>query len=343
MTLPDRARVLIVRLSAIGDTVHSLPLAAALRAARPDAFLGWMVEEPAAALVVNNPLLDWVKVVPKGWLKNPAVVAGVRRDLKAQKFDVAIDVQGLTKSAAAAWLSGAKTRMTFIRGESRELAPWMDNLMIRPEGVHIVDKSLSLLRGLGIPVPARGEFVLPPCPDADRRAIDGFVAGIGGSGGYALMGPWGSFAAKLWPLERFLALAKLLRSRYGMVAVMLGHGVKERYAVDDLAERSGGALVAAPDVGLVGVAELARRARLFVGCDSFPMHAAAAVGCKTIGLFGVTDPARLGPYGPLGRAVYARLTLPPSTRERRRLDNANMAALGVEEVFAACGEMAARG
>ena len=156
------------------------------------------------------------------------------------------------------------------------------------------------------------------------------------------MGPWGSFAAKLWPLERFLELAKLLRSEYGTIAVMLGHGTKERFAVDRLAEKSGGALVAAPDVGLVGVAELARKARLFVGCDSFPMHAAAAVGCRTIGLFGVTDPERLGPYGPLGKGIYARLTLPASTRERRELGNENMLALEVADVFAACREMLAR-
>ncbi len=341
ITLPPAPRILIVRLSAIGDAVHSLPLAAAIRRARPQAYIGWIVEQPAAALIENNPLLDWVKTVPKGWLKRPSLIAEIRRELKARRFDAAVDVQGLTKSAAAAWLSGAKTRLGFTRGESRELAPWLDNLKAAPLGTHIVDKNLGLLRALGIEPPAQGgaEFVFPPCGAEEARAIDAFAGGIHGSGGFALMGPWGSFAAKLWPLERFLDLAKRLRSGHGLLSVMLGHGPKERFAADSLAEKSGGALVAAPDVGLVGVAELARRARLFVGCDSFPMHAAAAVGCKTLGLFGVTDPARLGPYGPKGRSVHAGLTLPKSTRERRELTNENMLALTVDTVFGECGEL----
>jgi ADP-heptose:LPS heptosyltransferase len=333
-------RILIVRLSAIGDTIHSLPLAAAIRRARPDAFIGWIVEKPAAALIAGNPLLDWVKIVPKGWLKKPSLIAEIRRELRAQRFDTAVDVQGLTKSATAAWLSGAKTRIGFTKGESRELAPWLDNVRIAPAGTHIVDKSLSLLRGIGIAPPERGEFVLPPCGEADARAVDAFARGFGDAG-FVLLGPWGSFDAKLWPLERFLQLAERLRGEFGTVSAMLGHGEKERSAVGNLAEKSGGALVAAPDVGLVGVAELAQRARLFVGCDSFPMHAAAAAGCGTIGLFGVTDPERLGPYGERGRGIFAKLTLPASTRERRLLGNENMLALEVGRVFAACAEMLA--
>jgi lipopolysaccharide heptosyltransferase I len=334
--LPDRPRILIVRLSAIGDTIHSLPLAAAIRKARPQAHIGWLVEQPAAAIVERNPLLDWTHVIQKGWLKRPSQVAALRRDLRAQRFDVAVDVQGLTKSAVAAHLSGAKIRLGFTKGESRELAPWLDNRKVAPAGTHIIDKSLSLLRGLGLAVPEQGEFALPPCGAEDARTIAAFAEAMGE---YVLMGPWGTFAAKLWPLERFLELAKRLRDEYGVRSAMLGHGETERSAVAALAARSGGALVAAPEVGLVGVAELARRARLFVGCDSFPMHAAAAVGCAAIGLFGITDPARLGPYGPKGRAVYAKLTLPGSTRERRLLNNENMLALDADTVFAECAKM----
>lgn len=339
--LPERPRILIVRLSAIGDTIHSIPLAAAIREARPHAYIGWIVEQPAAALVENNPLLDWTHTVPKGWLKKPALVAKLRQALRAQHFDMAIDVQGLTKSAAAAWLSGAKIRIGFTRGESRELAPLLDNLRLEPAGTHIIDKSLSLLRGLGLAAPeeGQGKFILPPCGEKDSRTIEEFLKTLPGAekenAGFALMGPWGSFAAKLWPLERFLEVAKRLRAERKIVSVMLGHGEAERTAVAALAAKSEGALHAAPDVGLTGVPELARRAKVFVGCDSFPMHAAAAAGCATIGLFGVTDPARLAPYGARGRGVYARLTLPKSTRERRTLDNENMLALTADAVLAA--------
>lgn len=342
VTLPEKPRVLIVRLSAIGDTVHSLPLAAALRRARPDAYLGWLVEKPAAALIEGNPLLDWVGVVPKGWLKKPAETLRLRRLLRGQAFTHVFDVQGLTKSAVAGRLSGASVRIGFTRGEGRELAPFLDNVKIAPEGRHIIDKSLSLLRGAGIDNWGKAEFVLPECSPDDRSAIDAFISREGLTDGFILLGPWGSFAAKLWPLERFLALSGILREKTGWRSVMLGHGEGERSRVRELAAESSGDLLMAPDVGLIGVAELARRARMFAGCDSFPMHAASAVGCRTLGLFGVTDPGRLGPYGDFGAAVHARLTLPASTRERRLLGPENMDALTVEAVAGACLELLER-
>ncbi len=334
-------RVLIVRLSAIGDVVFALPLAAALRKARPDAFIGWIVEEPAAALLAGNPLLDWIKVVPKKWLKRPSLVAEIRRDLRAQRFDIALDPQGLTKSAAAAWLSGAKTRIGFAKPASWEIAPWLNNTLLQPEGTHVVDINRSLLRALGAfgiepPAPGTADFTFPPCGDRDAQTIAAFTAALPASA-FALMAPWGTFTSKLWPLDRFLALARRLRDAHGFPSAMLGHGERERSAVADLAARSGGALVPAPDVGLVGVIELARRARVVVGCDSFPTHAAAAAGCPTVGLFGVSDPARVGPYYPAtGKGIFAKLTLVRSRRERKLLGNENMLALGVDAAFAAC-------
>lgn len=328
-------RYLIVRLSAIGDTVHTLPLAAALKRLRPDCHLGWVVEAPSAALIRDNPLVDWCHVLPKGWLKSPATVFTLRRELRQQRFDMAFDVQGLTKSAVAALLSGARARIGFTRGEARELAPLLDTIAVRPMGVHAVDMTLSLLEGSGLPRMTWAEFVLPEASAAERERIDAAV----GTAPFVLMGPWGSFPSKLWPLERFGQLAEKLKQQTGMDCFVLGHGEEERARVEELAGAFPDAILAAPDVSIVGVAELARRAALFVGCDSFPMHAAAAVGCRTIGLFGVTDPKRLGPYGVRGRAVYERLTLVKSTRERRQLGPENLLALGMDKVLAACLEM----
>lgn len=334
-TISASPRILIVRLSAIGDTIHSLPLAAALKRAYPDCHLGWVVEKPSAPLIVNNPLVDWVRVLPKGWLKSPSQVRRLHGDLTEQRFRIAFDIQGLTKSAVAARLSGARLRIGFVRGEAREVAPLLDNHLIQPEGRHAVDMTLSLLRGVNLPVPERGEFVLPPCGETDLAAIDAALAAERYQGGFALFGPWGSFPAKLWPLERFRELAERLFTETGLPSLMLGHGENERGQVEALARQSSETLAAAPDVSLTGVAELARRARVFVGCDSFPMHAAAAVGCRTLGLFGVTDPERLGPYGPNGRSVYEKITLLRSTRKRRRLGPENMLGLTVDKVLTA--------
>lgn len=329
-------RILIVRLSAIGDTIHSLPLAAAIRAAMPDCYIGWVVEQAGAALVVDNPAVDWSYVLPKGWLKHPSLVVALRRALRAQRFDTAIDVQGLTKSAVAALLSGASRRIGFTRGEGRELAPILDNVLVAPVGVHAVEKTLSLLPAAGVPVPARPDFPLPPCPSADAEQIARTLDDERYARGYMLLGPWGSFAGKLWPLERFAQLADSFLDRTGLPSLMLGHGALERAAIENLAALHPASLQPAPDVSVAGVAELARRAAVFAGCDSFPMHMAAAVGCAAVGLFGITDPKRLGPWGALGHAVYARLTLPRSTRERRQLDNTNMRAISVDMVLESC-------
>ena len=332
-------RILISRLSAIGDTVHSLPLAAALKKLYPACFLGWVVEKPSATLIQNNPLVDWCRVLPKGWLKSPSLVWNLRRELRAQRFDIAFDIQGLTKSAAVAWLSGAKIRIGFTRGEAREIAPLLDNRLVEPKGRHAIDMTLSLLAGIGAELPGSPEFILPPCPENDSMTINAILTNRRFANGFILMGPWGSFASKLWPLERFLELAGRIFEHSGLPSLMLGHGDRERGAVGQLAAATPNILSPAPDVSLVGVAELARRARLFVGCDSFPMHAAAAVGCPTLGLFGITDPERLGPYGPMGRSIYKRITLVKSTRERRTLGPENMLALDVDTVFDTCFTM----
>jgi ADP-heptose:LPS heptosyltransferase len=204
-------RLLIIRLSSIGDAVHTLPLAAALRRLRPDAFLGWLVEEPASPLIVNNPLLDWWLVLPKGWLKKPYWLSRLRREAKAQRFEVAFDAQGLSKSAAAALLSGAPLRVGFTRGQAREIAPLLDNRLIPPPGRHMVANTLALITALGEKAPEEAELVLPPCPGPELNLIEDFLARPDLAGGFHLFGPWTSNISKCWPLEYYTDLAGRLK------------------------------------------------------------------------------------------------------------------------------------
>ena len=333
------SRMLIVRLSSIGDVIHTLPLAAALRRLYPEAFLGWLVEEPAAPLIVDNPLLDWWLVLPKGWLKKITWLARLRRELKNQCFDIAFDVQGLSKSAVAALISGAPLRVGFTRGEAREIAPFLDNRLIPPPGRHVVANTLGLLAALGTDKPSEAELVLPPPSGPELARIQDFLAQPALGGGFHLFGPWTTNTSKCWPLEYFAELASKLRQATGRPALALGHGPAERTAVARAALLVPGALYPAPEVSILGVAELIRRAGLFVGCDSFPLHTAAGLGRPALGLFGVTDPDRVGPHRALGRSVYARLTFTSSRRARARLTQANLMALSVEKVEAVCLEM----
>jgi ADP-heptose:LPS heptosyltransferase len=327
-------KLLIVRLSSIGDAVHTLPLAAALRRLWPEAFLGWLVEEPASPLIVNNPLLDWWLVLPRGWLKKPSWLARLRRETKTQGFEVAFDVQGLSKSSAAALISGAPLRVGFTRGEAREIAPILDNRLIQPPGRHVVANTLGLIAALGVKAPEEAELVLPPCPGPELSLIENFLAQPALAGGFHLFGPWTSNISKCWPLEYFTDLAGRLRRATGRPALALGHGPQEREAVRRAAAQAPGDLWLAPKVTLLGVAELIRRAGLFVGGDSFALHTAAGLGRPTLGLFGVTDPARVGPHRAGGRSLHARLTLTSSRRARSRLPQDNLRALTVERVTA---------
>lgn len=330
-------RILIVRLSAIGDTIHTIPLAAAIKRAFPDCHLGWLVEKPASPLVVGNPLVDWSHVLAKGWLKSPGSIREARSILRRQKFDTVIDVQGLTKSAVAAWLSGARQRIGFTRGEAREMAPLLDNRLVSPTGRHAVDITLSLLSALGLHAPDEPEYAFPDCPAGDKKRIDAFLEKKGIRDSFILMGPWASSLSKCWPIELFAQLAGRLARATGMPSLVLGHGLAERDAVAAAAETEE-AMILAPDVSVLGVIELQRRAALFVGSDSFPIHSASGLGRPTIGLFGVTNPARLGPRGPCCRSVYGTLTLVRSRRAREKLDQDCMAGLRVETVESACLE-----
>ena len=147
-------RILIVRLSAIGDAIQTMPVACALRERFPEAFLAWAVEERAGTLLRGHEALDELIVLPRGWLKSPGGVWRLRRRLRDFRFDVAIDVQSLTKSAVLAWLSGARRRIGFGNPGGRELSKWLNNERVDPKATHVVDRYLELLRPLGIESPS---------------------------------------------------------------------------------------------------------------------------------------------------------------------------------------------
>src|SRR5208283_3098352 len=126
MSIPEKSpRILLVRLSAIGDVIHAMPVASALRERFPSAFLAWAVEERAGELIEGHPAIDERIVLPRGWLRSPAGVWRLRKQLKDLAFDTAIDAQGLTKSAAVAWLSGAKRRIGMGGRWGREISRWL--------------------------------------------------------------------------------------------------------------------------------------------------------------------------------------------------------------------------
>jgi lipopolysaccharide heptosyltransferase I len=335
----NRPRILFVRLSAIGDCMHALPVLCALRDALPRAQLSWVVEGRTAELIRRHPALDTVVQLPRRWLRSPLAIWRARRDLCALRPDVAIDLQGLTKSAIAAWLSGAPTRIGFAGRDGRELSAWLNNSLVEPMMTHVVDRNLELLGPLGV-IPHEVRFGLTTCSTADA-SMRQFLRDRGLTSGYAVINVGAGWPSKRWPVDRLADVARYLGERYLLCSIVAWAGKEERLWADELIIRAGGFAHIAPPTTLPELAALCAKARAFVGCDTGPLHVAAALGTPCIGLYGASSARRNGPYGEQHIALQ-NVLLPGGSRARRNADNASMLAISVAEVCAACDALLER-
>ncbi|MFB3882292.1 MAG: glycosyltransferase family 9 protein [Armatimonadota bacterium] len=337
--MTEPARILIVKLSSIGDVVMSLPVAAALRRRFPEAYLAWAVEPAAADVLAGNPHLDDVLIVgghdrpslPQGSTSLPPLSspAGLRKALRSYRFQTSLDLQGLLKSAAVAYLSGARDRIGF---RSRREGTFLLNnrrIVADRRDVHAVESYLDFAEALGAP---REPVEFPMAiPDGDRRAVDSL---IGDRTELAALIPGARWESKLWPAERFGAVASALAEESGLTSVVVG-GQGDA----DLARRIA-AVAPASVLDLTGqttlkqAAEVFRRCRLTVGNDTGPLYLSAAMGTPTVAIFGPSDARRLGPYGPGHAKVVARISCAPC-RNRRCAPRRCMELIEAAEVIAA--------
>ena len=200
-------RILIVRLSAIGDTIHGLPVLCALRDHLPSAHLSWVVEQRSAAVLQGHSALDRLIVAPRGWLRSPMAVWRLRRQMRSVHAHITIDLQGLAKSAIAARLSCASADRCGI-ARRRECSTWLNNRLVNLTASHVVDRYLELLAPLGISQPPP-RFDVPRHAD-DELKIGRFVRDRGLGGGFAVLNPGTGWASKRWPVERLSAVARHL-------------------------------------------------------------------------------------------------------------------------------------
>jgi len=337
--------VLIVRLSSVGDVIHGLPALCALRDRFPEAFLGWVVEDRAANLLEGHGALDELIVVRRGWLKSPSAVWQLWQRLRRLRFDVSIDLQGLTKSAVAAWLSGARRRIGFGGDKGRELSRMLNNERVESSSAHIIDCNLDLLRPLGVAEnQGRGRPAVRfdiPQRAADRIAAEAMVASLVPAGGYAIINPGAGWPSKLWPTDRYAAVARHLGRVHGLPTLAVWAGPQEQQWARQIVAGSSGHGLLAPPTSLRELAELARRARLFVGSDTGPLHLAVAVGTPCVGLYGPMPAVRNGPYGPQHIALQKAI-FQGTSRQRRQAPRSLMEAIDAEAVCQACDAVLAR-
>lgn len=331
--------IVIVKLSAIGDVLHGVPVAVALRRAFPEARIGWAIEGRAADVLADHPAVDHVFRLPRGWLKSPSAVWSLRRQFHSFAPDVTIDLQGLLKSGVASWLSGARMRIGFAQPASREHAWLAYTNRVRPVATHVVDRNCDLLVSLGIRE-SRPTFDMPRWPVSRARVLQ-WVAGLGLGEVPVLINPGAGWASKRWPADRFAAVARGLHQRHGLRSLVVWGGNAELKAAEQIVAESDGAALLAPATSLQDLGELCRLARMMISSDTGPLHLAAAVGTPCVGLFGPVPASRNGPYGRQHICVEPPAEARPSWDDRKT-DTVSMAAIDVDRVIDAAESLLSR-
>jgi len=341
-------RILLIRLSAIGDVVHALHALAALRAARPAAFIGFLVEDRAASLVEGHPDLDRVHVFPRkswrqGLVRQAAGVAreanGFVADLRGTRYDVAVDFQANLKGGVLSRLSGAPRRIGLARGFGREGNHRFQTEKVRlPIGpiLHRVDRALRLLEPLGVTGPAGTPRV--GVPEEDRAEMDAFLRAAGlDEAPFAVLHPGTSAFGeyKRWPPERYGEFARRLSADHDLASIVTW-GPGEEDLADEAVATSDRAAIRGPRTrSLSALAHLTGKAALVVAADTGALHLAAMLGTPTIGLFGPKDPRIYGPRGPRATVVCKDVDCSPCGSRTCSSGGECMNGISVEDVLAA--------
>lgn len=382
-------RLLIVRLGSMGDVIHAMPAVAALRAAHPDAHIGWAIERRWTPLLVaggyplcgcptptgiesvgiqesglsaERPLVDSVHVVNTlAWrraLLSNATWMEMRntfRTITAEHYDIAIDFQGSIKSAVVTRLSGASTRMGFAQPREKQ-ATLLYTSSVHTSARHVIDQNLAVVSSfvadrpqleignqkLQWPLRSFAPFAVDifPADPAAASAVNEKLAALD-TLRFAILTPGAGWGAKQWSPARYAEVARALADD-GVIS-LLNYGPGEEALAREVEQASGG-IARRVFCTLSELIELTRRASLFLGGDTGPMHLANALGVPVVALFGPTDPARTGPYSAPGWSKSVVLRHPSSrTDMHHRPDpDPGLLAITADEVIAAARTLIAQ-
>ena len=347
--------LLVVRLSAMGDIIHTLPAAAALRQAFPHATLGWLVEERWSELLCTlryprsgprspqRPLVDRVHSVNTAeWRRAPfsfntwqQMAAGLS-ELRGIHYDAVIDFQGAVRSALLARWSGAPVVYGSI--QPRENAASMfytRQVLLKTNGAHVVEQALALAGAVvstasmstaSISIAAEAHAEFPVDPDAESK-----IAGLTTDGNdFAILSPGAGWGAKRWPAERYGQVARELANDGLCSLVNYGPGEEELAVAVEAAGEGAARKISCSVSELIA---LTRRARLLIGGDTGPMHLAAALKVPVVAIFGPTSPARNGPFGTQSIVLRSASSITDHTRHRE--PEQGLLEITVGEVIAA--------
>jgi heptosyltransferase-1 len=320
-------RFLVLRLGSLGDIVHTFPAVAALRESFPRAEIIWLTHPRWVDLVSSSSLATEI------WPVDSRDLASVRATIariRSQRWEAAIDYQGLWKSATLPFFGGVGKRVGFSSETVREFGvPILYTDRVQCRTTHIADQNgeLSLQAGAAIPV---GEVNLQ-VRDADKQRVCADLAAAG-MDQYIVLSPGGGWRSKCWPPERFGQLAQKIREDLKMRCV-INYGPGEESLVAAVQAASGNSQPIAYDGDLGPLMALLRGALCIVGGDTGPLHLAIALGTRPVAIFGPTNPARNGPYPP--QPVVLRDPNTSTTHKREKVTNPSLLKITVDQVLEA--------
>lgn len=298
--------ILVVRLSSIGDLVHTLPAVAALRRHFPEARIDWLVEARHKDVLLDNPDVDeLIEVDTLGWrrrllrLATWREITGSLARIRARRYDAVLDLQGTIKSSVSAFLARGDRRIGFAASHLKERpAGWLYrervevNVNVNGTTPHVIDRHLRLLTALGIEEHSRSFPIT--APEASELEASRWLAKEG-LFDYVVVNPGGSWVTKRWSPDKFGAVVAAIERDFGL-ATLVVWGPGEEALARSIVNTSSRAQLA-PPTSFREMIPYVRRAKLFVSGDTGPMHLASAFGVPVVAIFGPTDPARNGPFG----------------------------------------------
>jgi len=367
-TLPGGSRILVVLLGRIGDVIFTLPSIIALKAVRPDIRVDWVVEDRCSDLLLNHPDIERLIIFRRAefeglvrerkWRAAFGILAELLRNVRAERYQAVLDFQGLLKSGLLTGLSRSHIKLgsPSTYGKMKEGSGFFSRQVpLEATAAHLVDRHFLVIKHLLGDIPFSRLFYLRIQEEEKKRvkqtlaSIGWFSGSDGNEGGsfvpFVLIHPFASWETRQWPMDRFVSVARHFLGKGFSVGIIGGGGKQQeqllepffRLKRETIAEKTGikNRLEFFPGTfSLRELAFLMQHSSLVLTDDSGPMHLSAAVGARTLGIFGPTDPVRLGPsYGGQCMSVHKNLLCQPCMKRRCPIGTLCMDELLTDQVI----------
>lgn len=328
-------KIIIIKLGSIGDIVHTLPTLNALREKFPNAYISWIAKEEFSGLLLQHPSLD--QVIPLSFTGSRIkVITGVFkiiRKIRKERYDVLLELQGDLRGGLISFLSGVPLRLGYCAGSSRveKISTIFNNVKIREGKGHILESNLNFAKKLGAK-PEKISFCLY-AGEGEREYIGSFLEREGiNNKKIVIVHPGTTWITKRWPVKSYAHLIDKIKAHFDDIEVIITYSPNEKELAEKLKGIAQYPPLISPPTTLRQLVALIERCIIFISSDTGPLHIAAGLGKKVIGLYGPIDPVRNGPYGTESIIIRKDINCSPCWR-KKCTELTCMKSITVDEVF----------